>query len=290
MGSRLAYYLLILPISILPYPLLYLLSDFVYFMIFYVSGYRKKVVLSNIQNSFPEKSVEEHKLIMKKFYHHFCDIILESLKGFTVSEKQVRKRMIVRNPELLNQYAEKNQNIILVGGHYNNWEIFAHGIGLVSKHQPIGIYKPLKNLFFNQKILDSRQKFELVMCSMKETAGYFKKDIEKPKAIIFASDQSPSNPKKCYWMDFLNQETGVLFGVEKFGKEYDLPIIYGTIHKVKRGYYEVEFELLFESCADVPYGQITETHTKRLEKDIIDAPEYWLWSHRRWKHKRPKEN
>lgn len=288
MGTKILYYLIILPISYLPYPILYGMSDFAYFVGFVLIGYRKKVVLGNIQRSFPEKSDAEHKKIMRKFYHHFFDLIVESLKGFTVSEKQIRKRMKMGDDKILHELKKTGRDIILVGGHYNNWEIFAHGIGLYCPQQPIGIYKPLKNQFFNQKMLDSRQKFGLLMCSMKETKQYFDQDFDKPKMIIFGSDQSPSNAAKAYWMNFLNQETGVLFGAEKYAKDYNYPVVYGRINKVKRGHYTVDFSLVTEHPQDEPYGMITQKHTKELEKDIVDKPEYWLWSHKRWKRTRPE--
>jgi len=288
MGSKIAYYIFILPISILPYFLLYALSDFVYFVMFFLVGYRKKVVFQNIKNSFPEKTEKEHKQIMRKFYRHLCDLILESLKGFTISEKQVRKRMKVRNPEVADQYFDQGKDIIFVGGHYNNWEMLALGIGLITKHIPIGIYKPLNNKFFNQKVLDSRQKYGLVMCPMKQTKAHFDKNMDRPKALIFGADQRPGNASKAYWMEFLNQDTPVSFGVEKYGKEYNLPIVFGAIHKIKRGYYEFEYTLLFEEPANTEYGEISKAHTLKLEKDIKENPEFWLWSHKRWKHKRPE--
>ncbi len=287
MGSRLAYYLLILPISILPYPLLYSLSDFTYVVLFRLIGYRKKVVFSNIKNSFPNKTEKEHNTIMQKFYRHFCDIIFESLKGFTISEKNINERMKFRNPEVMSRFFDEGKDVILVGGHYNNWEIFACGIGLSTKHIPIGIYKPLNNPFFDKKMKISRERFRLVMCPMRETRDYFEKDFGKPKATIFGIDQSPSNTSKCHWMTFLNQDTPVFYGAEKYAKKYNSPVVFGTITKVKRGFYELDYELLCENPQDTEQDEITEMNTKRLEKDIIGNPEFWLWTHKRWKHKRP---
>ena len=196
MGSKIAYYILILPISYLPYFLLYALSDFVFIVMYFIVGYRKTVVFENIKNSFPEKTKLEHKHIMRKFYRHLCDLILESLKGFSISEKQIRKRMTVKNPEVVNKYFNQGKDIIFVGGHYNNWEMLALGIGLISKHIPVGIYKPLNNEFFNQKVLDSRQKYGLIMRPMKQTKACFNETLDKPKAIIFGADQRPGNPTK----------------------------------------------------------------------------------------------
>lgn len=289
MGNVLVYYLLILPISMLPYPLLYFLSDFTFIILYRVIGYRKNVVFNNIKNSFPEKTEPEQKEIMYKFYHHFCDLVFEGLKGFTVSKKEIHRRMKVRNPEVLSRFYKENKDIILVGGHYNNWEVFAAGLGLRTKYIPIGIYKPLKNKYFDKKMKDSRERFRLIMCPMKETKVYMEKDFGEPKATIFAIDQSPSNTKSCHWMTFLNQDTPVFYGAEKYAKEFNSPVVFGTIHKVKRGFYELEYDVICESPRETANDEITELNTKRLEKDIIEKPEFWLWTHRRWKHSRPVE-
>ena len=287
MASKILFYLIILPISILPYPVIYLLSDTLYFVLYKLVGYRTEVVLKNIKNSFPEKDAKEHKVIMSQFYRHLCDLIVESIKGFTISEKQLRKRLIVTNPEVADQYANKGQGVIFVGGHINNWEICAQAVPFYSEHECIGIYKPLSNAFFDHKMKTTREKYGLRLASMKQTKKSFDKG-GKPKAIIFGSDQSPSNPKRAYWLKFLNQDTGVLYGVEKYAKEYNWPVIYVTIYKTKRGHYEVEYKLITDTPLDTSYGEITTSFTKAIENDIIAHPQYWLWSHRRWKHKKPK--
>ncbi len=287
MASKILFYLIILPISILPYPVIYLLSDTLYFVLYKLVGYRTEVVLKNIKNSFPEKDAKEQKAIMAKFYKHLCDLIVESIKGFTISEKQLRKRLIVTNPEVADQYANKGQGVIFVGGHINNWEICAQAVPFYSEHECIGIYKPLSNAFFDHKMKTTREKYGLKLVSMKQTKKSFDKG-GKPKAIIFGSDQSPSNPKRAYWLKFLNQDTGVLYGVEKYAKEYNWPVIYVTIYKTKRGHYEVEYKLITDTPLDTSYGEITTSFTKAIENDIIAHPQYWLWSHRRWKHKLPK--
>ncbi|HSH66903.1 MAG TPA: lysophospholipid acyltransferase family protein [Bacteroidia bacterium] len=285
----LLYYLVIIPISLLPFPLLYGLSDFLFFLFYYIIGYRKKVIFSNIQRSFPELSNKEHILISKKFYRHFCDLILESLKTFTISEKEVLKRVTCKNPELINRYYDKNQSVIIAGGHYNNWEIFAVAVNALIKHKAIGIYKPLSNLYFDKKMRNTRSKYGLYMISTKIVKQVFEQEKNNLTATIFAIDQSPSNPKSAYWMRFLNQETAVLFGTEKFAREYNYPVVYGRINKEKRGYYSFEFFEVNDQPSSTMYGEITEKITHLLEKDIRDIPQYWLWSHRRWKHKHPTE-
>lgn len=285
----LLYYLVIIPISLLPFPLLYGVSNGLYVLFYYVLGYRKKVVMQNIRNSFPEKSEKEQVVICKKFYKHFCDLILESLKTFTISEKQVSKRVVCKNPELINRYFEQGRSVIIAGGHYNNWELFAVGVDALIKHKTIGIYKPLSNKYFDEKMRTTRSKYGLYMISTKIVKRVFDEEINHPTATIFAIDQSPSNPRTCYWMKFLNQDTPVLFGAEKYAKDYNYPVLYGRINKEKRGHYSFEFFETGENPKDTTYGEITEKVTRLLENDIRTIPEYWLWSHRRWKHKRPAD-
>jgi KDO2-lipid IV(A) lauroyltransferase len=286
--SALLYYLIIIPISLLPFPLLYGLSNFLYFVLYVVIGYRKKVVIGNIQRSFPEKSAEEHLEICNKFYRHFCDLILESIKTFTISEKQVLKRVTCKNPEGINKYYDQKRSVIIAGGHYNNWELFAVGFDALIKHNAVGIYKPLTNKYFDEKMRKTRSKYGLFMLSSKLVKSFFDTNINKLNAVVFAIDQSPSNPNKCYWTTFLNQDTGVLFGTEKFAKDYNYAVVYGRINKEKRGHYSFEFFDVTDDPQQTKQGEITETVTRLLEKDINSIPEYWLWSHRRWKHKRPE--
>ncbi len=258
-------------------------------MIFVIFGYRKKVVVDNIRRSFPEKTEKEQKDICKKFYRHFCDLVVESLKTFTISNKQVLKHVTCKNPEAINKYFEQKRSVIIAGGHYNNWEIFAVAIDAIIKHDTIGIYTPLSNKYFDEKMRKTRSKYGLLMISSRKVKYYFDEHIKDITATIFAIDQSPSNPKSCYWTTFLNQETGVLFGTEKFAKDYNYPIVYCRINKEKRGYYSFEFFDVTDKPLETAYGEITEKVTQMLEKDIKENPQYWLWTHKRWKHKRPVE-
>ena len=287
MITKVFYYILLIPISCLPYRILYLFSDFLFFIFYSIIGYRKKIVSTNLKNSFPDKTDKELKVIMHNFYKHFCDLILEGLKGFTISEKQLKERLIIKNPEFINYYAKKNQSIILVGGHYNNWEIYAQAFSIYSNHKCMGIYNPLSNAFMNIKMYQSRSRFGTHLISMKQTKKLFQEEASSdPKAIVFGADQNPSNPMRAHWLKFLHQDTAVVFGVEKYSKEYNCPVVFISIKKTKRGYYEVEYSVITENPTKEPYGKITEDFTKRLEEDIINNPQYWLWTHRRWKHKK----
>lgn len=286
--NALLYYLVIIPISLLPFPLLYALSDGLYVLFYYMLGYRKKVVLQNIQNSFPDKTEKEHIEICKKFYRHFCDLVVESLKTFTISEKEVLKRVICTNPEVIDNYFDRKRSVIIAGGHYNNWELFAVAVDALIKHKTVGIYKPLSNKYFDGKMRGTRGKYGLEMISTKEVKQFFDTHINVLTATIFGTDQSPSNPNNAYWMKFLNQDTGVLFGAEKFAKEFNYPVVYGRLNKLKRGHYSLDFTVVTDAPTETAYGEITEKITLLLEKDILAIPQYWLWTHRRWKHKRPE--
>ena len=284
MISKSFHYLILLPLSILPSFCLYFIADLMYVFIYYVIGYRKKIVTKNIQNSLLHLTHEQQLVVIKKFYKHLCDIMVESVKSFTISKKQLAKRFIIKNPELADSFAQKNKSIIIVGGHYNNWEMFAQATPLYHQHNCLGIYKPLSNDFYNAKMLKSRQKFGFNMFAMKETLNCFKHP--SIKAIFFASDQSPSSFKNVYWLNFLNQETAVQFGVERLSKLFNYPILTYTISKVKRGYYQAEYELLCDNPTAYEHGEITKLFTSRIQEPIFNNPEYWLWSHKRWKKKK----
>jgi len=281
------YYLIIFPLSVLPFWILYWISDLLYYLVFYLIQFRKKVVLQNLTNSFPDKNEIEIVQIAKKFYRHFCDLIFESVKLFSISREEVVTRSKFVNPEVLDNYFDKGQNIIIVAGHFNNWEIWAQSCNLQMKHQVVGIYTPLSNKFFNKKFAESRGRYEVVLLPKDEVKSYFAANKDILKAIVFGTDQSPSpHAKRVYWMEFLNQDTAVMFGSEKYAKEFNYPVIYAGVNKIKPGWYEVKFELLEADPSSAHYGSITEKHTRRLEQDILEHPEYYLWTHRRWKRKR----
>lgn len=282
------YYIIIYPLSKLPYFILYRISDLLCFILKNIFRYRKRIIKGNIIRSFPEKNVDEINDIYNKFYTHFCDLIIENLKGFTIKKNQISKRLTMSNPELVNNYIKEGKNVILVGGHYNNWEITAQACPLYLNHQLFAIYKPLKSSFYDKKMRSTRGKYGLNLIPMKLTKKYFELESESPKAIIFGSDQSPSNVKNAYWTTFLNQYTGFLFGAEKYAKDYDFPVIYVHIEKIKRGYYTVHFELITDQPKNEEHGFIITDFAKKLESNINDNPPYWLWSHHRWKRAKPQ--
>jgi len=249
--SKLIYYLVILPISNLPYRLLYLLSDFLFFVLHYIIPYRKKVVIQNMALSFPEKSEKEIRKLCKEFYKHFADIVVESLKNFSISEEDARERMVNVNPEVMDKLFDQGRNVSLCGGHFNNWELWAVASGMQLKHPLVGIYKKLSDPYFDKKMRESRSKFGMMMVPTKEVAVKMKELENEIVATVYGFDQSPSNAKKGYWLNFLGRETCSFFGPEKNAVKYNTPVVYGTCTKVKRGYYEVRYELLL--CVQSQY-------------------------------------
>jgi KDO2-lipid IV(A) lauroyltransferase len=285
--SQIGYYFFIIPLSWLPYWILFRISDLLYYLVYYLVGFRKKVVFQNLTNSFPDKSSSEIKRLAKRFYSHFCDLIVESVKLFSISEEEIVRRSKFKNPELLNRYFDQGQSIIIVAGHYNNWENFAKNCDLQMKHRAVGIYTPLTSPFMEKKFSASRSLFGTVLLPKRQVKEYFAQKKDLLKAVIFGADQSPSgSTKRVHWTTFLNQDTAVMFGTEKYAKKYNYPVIFAGVTKLKRGIYEIWFELLEENPANSPHGEITEKHTRRLEQQILTQPEYYLWTHKRWKRKR----
>ncbi len=280
------YYLVLVPLSSLPYFLIKGISSAFYYMLYYAFAYRKKIVLQNLRNSFPEKSEKEIRALCRRFYRHLCDTVFEGLMCFTISRNQLLSHIRCGNPELINTYFERGQSVIIAIGHYGSWEFFLTGLNALIKHQLVIIYTPLTNPFMEKKMMQARESFGTRMISKSEVKSFFEEKPEQPTATLFAIDQWPAKAKKPYWMTFLNQETAVAFGTEKYAKDSGQAVLYATINKEKRGKYVISFVTICDEPATSQYGFITESITRALEKDIEKAPAYWLWSHRRWKQTR----
>ncbi|HAN17243.1 MAG: hypothetical protein A2X13_00160 [Bacteroidetes bacterium GWC2_33_15] len=275
-------------IAIIPFWFLYGFSDFLAFLLYYVFSYRKKTILKNLRNSFPGKSEKEINSIAWKNYRNLSDIVIESIKAFTISSKRIIRRFKIVNPELLDEYYNKNQSIIGVAGHYGNWEWGALAGGLQIKHKGIAVYKPLSNKYIDKFLRRTRAANGATLESIKFTSNAFEKHIHEVCIFMLVADQSPTNMKEAIWTTFLNQETACLHGPEKYAKRYNYPVVFVDIQRVKRGYYELEFSKLVDEPLKTSEGEITRLYMSRLEKIINAKPENWLWSHRRWKRKRKK--
>lgn len=289
MGAKIGYYIFVLPFSYLPLPVLYVFTDFFYLLLITVAPYRKKVILGNIQRSFPEKSAKEHRKLMRSFYRHFTDLLAEGVKNLTISKKSLQRRFTVKNPEVMQQLYDTKRNVLLVSGHYNNWEWLITSQNFLFPHQAYGIGMPLSSQFWHRKVTSRRERFGMRVIHAK---NYREKLAENPselKAVLVLSDQSPGNSLKSYWMPFLNQQTAVLFGSEMMANELNYAVVFFIIRKQKRGHYELELELLTETPKSLEWGAITEAHTRRLETEIKQKPAQWLWSHKRWKREVPED-
>jgi KDO2-lipid IV(A) lauroyltransferase len=278
-------------ITLLPFPVLYFFSDLLYLVLYYIVSYRRKVVAINLKNSFPEKTNEERKVIEKKFYKHLSDLIIETLKLTHMSKSAQRKRFTYTNLEIIDRLKEEKRDVIAVLGHYNNWE-WPTLLPDYLKYKTIIIFKPLQNKYFNNFINNQRSKFGIVLTPtshvIREIINYKNNGINT--LSIFISDQIPAKGDIKYWTTFLNQDTAVFTGVGKIASKYDMAIVFFHIQKVKRGHYNLDIELLHDHTAGLSENLITETHVRRLEEIIREKPENWIWSHRRWKHKKPVEN
>lgn len=288
--AALGYYIalpLLYLVSFLPFPLLYLLSDVFYFLMYTVVGYRKKVVFKNLRNSFPDKTDDEIKKLAKAYYHYLCDMTLEIFKTLTISRKAMLRHCNFDEAslKLFKSLAEQNKSAILTMGHLGNWEWAGNVYSILRQQQLSVIYHPLSNKHFNRLMYQMRTRFGTRLVPMRNILKDILNNRDKTTVTVFISDQTPP-PEKAHWMTFLNQETPVFKGTEVIAKKLNYPVLYATIKRIKRGYYNISVVMLEENPENTADGYITELHTKRLEKDILAQPEVWIWSHRRWKHKR----
>lgn len=264
---------------------LYWYSDVLFFWIYHVIGYRKRVVEINLKNAFPNLTDQERKRISKKFYHWFCDFLMETIKSRTISEKRLRKLIDFENPEMFKEYQDKGQSIIIVLGHFGNWELGGSRFSVEQVFPLYVLYHPLSNSFFDRLVYKMRTRLGTKLYPMNSALKGMLKNKDIATATAFIADQTPSR-KNAYWTQFLNQDTPVFQGTAKIAKKLNYPIVYVKINPIKRGKYRIESEVLIENPQAYSVEEITEIHTKRLEKDIIATPHAWLWTHRRWKHKR----
>jgi KDO2-lipid IV(A) lauroyltransferase len=277
-------------VTFLPMRILYVFSDFLYLILYYVLAYRRKVVAENLRNSFPEKSPDELKTIEKKFYRHLADLMVEILKLTHMSKAQSLRRMPITNIELLDRLHAEGRDVAAVIGHYNNWE-WLKSLIFHTKYQTVSIYKPLQDKRFDNFLLKLRNREGMILTPM---SLIVREILEARKAnrrslYSFITDQTPPKTDIKYWTKFMNQDTPVYLGVEKIASKYDMAVVFFNVQKIRRGYYQYTAELLFEHTSGLPEHVITEKHVRRLEEIIREKPEYWIWSHRRWKHKKPAE-
>jgi len=273
-------------VSYSPSWILYGVSDFLFFVIYRIVGYRREVVFQNLSNSFPEKDAIQLKQIEKKYYRYLCDLLVESIKTITMSEGYVRKRLTFHSTEKVNALYEEGKSIVVVMGHFGNWELAGPCFSLNCKHQLNVVYKPLSNPYFERLFAGSRTKFGTKIIPVNNTLRAMAANRKSLTATALIADQTPSDTKNGFWLNFLHQDTLVYTGPEKIGKMFDSPIVYMHVDRVKRGYYEITPTILFAQPKKTEEEEITRAFFQKLENEIIKKPETWLWSHKRWKKKR----
>ncbi|MDK2772829.1 MAG: lysophospholipid acyltransferase family protein [Flavobacterium sp.] len=288
--QRIVFYLvyaLLWLISILPFPIFYFVSDCIFVLIYYIIGYRKKTVRSNIQLTLPHLSKKEQLQVERKFYKYMCDMFMEMIKTLTISESEIKKRFSFTNIDLFHEYENKNKSIILFYAHYASWE-WSVTLGFYTKFKGYGIYKKLRNPYFDKLVRDIRSKFGATLIDTKDT----KKSItdNEKNGILgvygFISDQTPTRQKAKYWDTFMGHEVPIHTGGESLARSLDMNVLYMKVSKVKRGYYEATFIPITDNINAEPEFEVSKKFIREVEKQIYEAPEYYFWTHKRWKHKK----
>ena len=284
-------YLLLWLLALLPFWALYVISDVLFLLVFYVAKYRRKVVYSNMKNSFPSKSEKEIREVERAFYRHFCDYMVETIKLLHISDATTKRRFVMENTDILQKALDEKRQVILMLGHYGNWE-YIPSITLwvdCPKEGLMGeVYRPLKNRWFDNFFLKLRSRYGTINIPKNEVLREFIKyrRDNRPVVIGFMADQTTSPANIHYWSKFLNQDTPILTGIERIAQKLDCTLVYVDVIKVKRGYYRIVYSEVTQTPKQYKEFEITELYTRLMEKTILRAPEYWLWTHKRWKHKR----
>lgn len=294
--KQIAYYLLLgvwYGLSLLPLWVHYLLSDLLYCIVYKIIGYRKKVVRSNLASSFPEKTADELLQIERGFYHFLGDYLAESVKLMSMSRKNLKKRIVFKGAEVVDEIVESGQSCAVYLGHYCNWEwITSLPLWVTPKAQCGQIYHPLENLVADMIFLKLRQRMGAVCIPMQDT---LRKVLEyhkanQPVVIGYISDQKPYWTNIHHWVDFLHHDTPVLTGTERIARKMNHAVFYMDVRRIRRGYYEAEFKLITREPQKMKEFELTDTYYQLLEKSILRAPEFWLWSHNRWSRTREEFN
>lgn len=274
----------LLLLSILPMPLLYILSDILFPVNYYLIRYRKKVVLQNLRNSFPELEEKEIRGIARRFYRHFNDIVVETIKLLTMRPEKLQQRVRFTNPEIFEDYRSKNQSVVVVLGHFNHWE-WCLGVCPTSPLKAVVIYKPLRNRYFDRMMKKVRERHNAEFVAMNDIVRKMLADKRDNRLTFnaFVSDQSTVWEETQYWTEFMNQLTPVYLGAEKMARKTGYPVVFFHIRKIRRGYYDVDIIPLVDDPSRAKEYEITEKHVRILESIIRETPHQWLWTHRRWK-------
>lgn len=287
MGMRVLFYLVFYPMSLLPLWVLYGIAYIFYLIVNYIIRYRRHIITQNLKRAFPEKSEREIASLRRKYYLHLSQIAAEMLKMLTLSRKKVMKRYRCENPEVVNRFYDEGKSVILMSSHYNNWEWMILSLPMQFKHAGVGVGKANSNKVFEILINRARTRYGTVVVFADHVRELFQ-DREQNRELttyMMLSDQSPNNMNKSYKTLFLNQPSGMIYGAEYFARKHDIPVVYYEVIKERIGHYKIVNQIITEKPTELENGGIIKQYTRLLEETIRRQPEFWLWSHRRWKHK-----
>lgn len=272
-------------ISRLPFRWLYAFSDAIFFFVFYVIRYRRKTVQNNLKIALSHLSDVEHTRIEKEFYRHMCDMFLEMIKTLGITAEQMQKRFVFTNIELVHEFEKKEKSIILMCAHYASWEWMII-MGKFINIKGFGIYKKIKNPYFDKLVQDIRSKFDATLIDTKSTVKQVTENQQNGIQGIygFISDQTPRPQKTHYWESFMGKVVPVHTGGEMLAKKLDMNVLYLKVEKLKRGHYQATFIPLAENVTEISNYEITYAFLQEVEKQIHQEPEYYFWTHKRWKH------
>ncbi len=292
--KRLSYWLTRLAIELfrpMPFWLVYRLSDALSFFLQYIVGYRRRVVWDNLQRAFPHRDRRELRRIARKAYRNLADVMLETLKSYTLPVTEIQRRSRPLNPEVVNRHLDRGKCVILCGGHYANWEYTGISMPPLFHGPTLTVYKPIANDYTNALVNGKRARTGMVMIRMEETFSVMRqyKEHSQPAVFILLADQSPSNRKGAHWVRFLNQDTASLPGVDVLARRMNFPVVFYYAQRRRRGFYEVHFADLYTDVHLAKEGEITQAFADALEHIICQRPENWLWTHRRWKMTRAND-
>lgn len=271
-------------ISKLPFTVLYLFADFLYFMLYYVLGYRKKIVSTNLKKAFPDKSPKEIKAIKKGFYRNFADVMVEIIKTFDISKEDFMKRVTLKDKRIMDAYISQGHSIIALASHQCNWEWLYLGCCAHFTFPMAGIYKPIASPYFEKLVLEMRTKFGGDQVPMEKTLLEVKKRRHQPTAYGLMADQVPIRQHQKFWTEFLHQDTAFFVGAEKITQLFQYPAVFFQMKRVKRGHYEIRVQKLTEPPYEKGSHDLIVQYAKSVERLIMERPSDWLWSHKRWKY------
>lgn len=279
-------YTIIWLLSLLPLWVLYGLSNMIYVLVYYVVRYRRRLVFQNMSDSFPEKTAEEIHALERRFFHWFCDYLVESIKLLTISKEQLKRRMVFKGTDIVNTIVKDGQSCAVYLGHYCNWEwVTSLPLWITPEAQCGQIYHVLENSDYDRLFLKLRQRWGAVCIPMAETLRRIIKYKQKGRQVVigYISDQVPFWNNIHHWVDFLHHDTPVLTGTERLARQTGHAVVYLDVSRPKRGFYEAEFRLITREPKQMADFAITDEYFRLLEASIRRAPEYWLWTHNRWK-------